>query len=243
MRLLQLDIQASDKLAELCKEVRRCDFCFRNTSVKEKGIPLVYGGREGDKNYDPKVLVVSEMPPSSAWEKREEENREDLGARWAKGQLFAPTKRVPQGGAPETLREWLGKGEDWALSQLFWIQRANCPVESYGVRKRFAFQHCSSRFLDRAVKLVKPELILTLGGEAAEYFIPEKGKLKTLMDSQVRGVPYQYPPHNDKPCDCIVLYHTSRRNKALRQSKLHKASVDLAKRRINELHLGEHLAT
>jgi hypothetical protein len=174
---------------------------------------------------------------------------EDTGKRWAEGDLFATTKRVQQG-VPHTLCEWLRVEEDangltkeFARNCFFWIQRANCPVGLYGVRKRFAFQHCSSKFLDHAVKLVKPRLMLILGSVAAEYFIPKSGKLEELMDPQVDQVQYHHA-YNQESCDCIVLYHPSPANKVhYEDSKRHKNSVALARRCIKKLRLGEPLAT
>jgi uracil-DNA glycosylase len=219
-----LDTEASTKLSKFCEDVRSCDFCFRNASEKErrgKGTPLVYGGT------DPKVLVVSEMPPRSVWQ-----DNEDIGKRWKERELFATTKKVKHG-APHTLCEdWLEIRDKDLKNCFFWIQRANCPVERE--RKRFAFRNCSSRFLDRAVDLVNPGLILILGRVAAEHFFDFR-KLSDMM-GQVHKYQESY--------DCIVLYHPSPANKFRYQHcKRHQDSVALAKQKIEELCLGEYPAT
>ena len=81
-------------IQDFCKEVRGCDFCLRSVPVQEKRTPFVYGGGVGGKTYDPKVLVVSEIPSHSAW-------IENIGARWEQGHLFDLTKKA-KAGAPHT---------------------------------------------------------------------------------------------------------------------------------------------
>jgi uracil-DNA glycosylase len=201
-------------IRDLCDEIRKCTFCF---DTPPELVPFVYLGA------DPKVLVVSEIPAVRAWE-------QDIGASWERGELFAPLKndkKKESKGAPHTLCKWLGKDESWARSQLFWIQRANCVVPG----KRFAFQHCSGKFLDRAIDLVQPRLILILGGVAAEFFCRRSfKKLSELMGQAQKYV------LNEKSYNCVVLYHTSRRITKLRKSnKLHNDSVKLARQMIMQL--------
>jgi uracil-DNA glycosylase len=200
------------EIQDFCKEVREC----RDCAVQEERTPFVYGGRVGDKSYDPKVLVVSQVPPPSAW-------REDIGTRWAEGELFA-TRRNFKGGIPHTLcRVWLEKDEKWGKGRLFWIQRANCAVEKE--EKRSAFQHCSSKFLGRAIDVVMPKLVLILGRSAAEYFFHFR-KLADVM-GQVRKYKERY--------DCIVLYHPSPAGGNWHKQREHEESLQLARQRINDL--------
>jgi hypothetical protein len=183
--------------------------------VQEERTPFVYGGRAGDRSYDPKVLVVSQIPPPSAW-------REDIGKRWAEGELFARTKRS-KGGAPHTLcLDWLQKDENWGKNHLFWIQRTNCTVK----RECLASKHCSDKFLHQAIEsVVKPKLIILLGRSAAAYFF-HFGKLSDMM-----GQFHMY----QESYDCIVLYHPSPAAGKWHNQMEHEESVQLARKRINEL--------
>jgi len=149
------------------------------------------------------------MPPGSAW-------REDIGALWAKEDLFAarPT------GAPHRLCQWLEIDQNEAKKRFFWIQRANCTVS---IGKRFAFQHCSSKFLDRAIDIVKPKLIFTLGRAAAEYFF-QFGKIKEVMGEMRTYRGYE----------CIVLYHPSRAARKWQHKAEQEKSVALAKENLKE---------
>jgi uracil-DNA glycosylase len=197
-------------IEDFCKEVRECRDCV----VLEERTPFVYGGRVGDTSYEPKVLVVSQVPPPSAW-------KEDIGKHWAEGDLFATTKKVKVG-APHTLCfDWLEKDENWAKDHLFWIQRTNCAA----IRERLASKHCSDKFLNRAMELVKPRLILILGRCAAEYFFHFR-KLSDIM-GQVRKYQERH--------DCIVLYHPSPAAGNWHKQREHEESLQLARQRINDL--------
>jgi hypothetical protein len=188
------------EIDEFVDEIRQCRFC-RTDSADGLRTPFVYS------SADPDILVVSEMPPFSAW-------KEDIGALWAKHDLFTRSTK----GAPHTLCEWLELDRNEATNRFFWIQRSNCTVS---VGKSFVFQHCSSRFLGRAVELVKPQLILILGGSAAEYFF-QFDKVGDVM-----GQIMAFREH-----DCIVLYHPSPAAGKWHKRPEQLKSIALAKQRI-----------
>ena len=165
------------------------------------GTPFVYS------SVNPDIMVVSEMPPGSAW-------KEDIGALWARKDLFAASAT----GAPHKLCEWVGIDQSEARRRLFWIQRANCTVS---VGKRFAFQHCSGKFLDRAMDIVKPKLIIILGRVAAEYFF-QFGKIKEVMGEVKTYRGYE----------CVVLYHPSRAARKWQYKAEQGNSVALAKKKL-----------
>lgn len=185
------------------KDIRQCLFC-RADMTNRGGTPFVYG------SANPDIMVVSEMPPGSAW-------KEDIGALWAKEDLFAARAT----GAPHRLCQWLGIDQNAAKRRFMWIQRANCTVT---IGKRFAFQHCSSKYIDRAIDLIKPKLILILGRVAAEYFFPF-GKTKEVMGKT----------KNYRGYECIVLYHPSRAAQKYQHRAEQKKSIMLAKQKLSSL--------
>jgi uracil-DNA glycosylase family 4 len=155
-------------------------------------------------------MVVSEIPSRAAW-------KLDLGRNWEQD-LFAGRER----GVPHTLCRWLGIDKEDANRIFFWIHRANCAVSK---GKEYSFQHCTSKFLDQAVELVGPKLILVLGKVAATYFFQfEKfddliGEVQTYSRNNIR---YK----------CIVLCHPSPRAKKCQKRSTHLRSVQLAKEEI-----------
>jgi len=198
------------KIDEFLEEIRRCRLCERDPT-SGFGTPFVYS------SSSPDVLVVSEMPSAAAW-------KEDIGTLWAKRDLFTRSTD----GVPHRLCEWLGLKRDEAKDRFFWIQRANCTVS---VGESFAFQHCSSRFLGRALEIVRPNLILALGEDAAGYFF-QFDKLENVM-----GRVMTYPERDgdvQRKYHCIVLYHPSSAAKKWHKRPEHMKSIALAKQRILE---------
>ena len=187
------------EIGDFLREIRTCKFC-RADQIDWK-TPLVYSP------ISPTVVVVSEMPSIWAW-------NADIGRVWAESHLLAGGTT----GAPHTLCKWLGLDYREAISKLFWIQRANCAVT---VGKHFAFQHCSSRFLDRALHLVKPKLILTLGKIAAQYFL----RFDRLEDVMGRIRTYE-------GYDFVALYHPSPAARKWQHRPEQQESIRLAKKRI-----------
>ena len=187
-------------ISDLLREIRQCRFCF-SEQEGEARTPFVYSPA------NPDIVVVSEMPSTAAWEK-------DMGSLWARGDLFGGRTR----GAPHKLCQWLEMDQNEASNRFFWIQRANCAIS---IGKRFAFQHCSAKFLDRAIDLVDPRIVLILGRFAAEYFFKFRdtkevmGEVRTYEGSQV--------PH-----DCIVLTHPSQAAQKYQKRPEQKKSIQLA---------------
>ena len=185
---------------EFLREIRQCRFC-KADPTEGLGTPFVYS------STGPDILVVSEMPSASAW-------KEDIGTLWAKHDLFTRSTK----GAPHKLCEWLDLDWNEATNRFFWIQRSNCTVS---IGKPFAFQHCSSRFLGRAVELVKPRLIFILGGSAAEYFF-QFDKVEDVVGKIMTFRGY----------DCIVFYHPSPAAGKWHKRPEQIESIALAKQRI-----------
>jgi len=190
------------EIEEFLKEVRQCRFCRTDPTNRT---PFVYS------SADPGILVVSEMPPLSAW-------KANIGRYWEERDLFARRTK----GAPHKLCEWLEIERNKAKDMFFWIQRANCAVT---IGKSFAFQHCSSKFLDRAIDLIKPKLILVLGRVAAEYFFQFTERVKSMMGQIISYRGY----------DCIVLYHPSPAAGKWQHKPEQEKSIKLARRKINEV--------
>lgn len=145
----------SDRLARLsalAEEIRGCKDCETdvNNETGVKNTPFVYMGA------DPKILVVSERPSKGAW-------KNNTGSCWKDGKLFVRGEK----GIDYKLCKQLGVGEDLFKERVFWVQRANCWIR---VGKEYAFQHCSEKFLRRIIETLEPNLIITLGVLAAQYF-------------------------------------------------------------------------
>jgi len=113
-------------------------------------MPCVFG------SADSKVLFVSQNPPKGEYEGI---GRKPLGEVMATDRLDC---REP---AFWKCRDWLALPGAFDPSRFFWIHRANCFG---GIHKR-----CSKKFLENAVSLVEPRLMLLFGGVAAGYFFPD----------------------------------------------------------------------
>ncbi len=131
------------RIEGLLEEVRSCTDC----EVRCKAMPFAYGSPRAD------ILVVSEGPSETAW-------RKDMGKKWGEGELFST-----EGGVANTLCDWLGIEPERARNRFFWIHRANCYVEK---GREYALQHCSSKYIPRALDVVRPRLVIILGRYAAQ---------------------------------------------------------------------------
>jgi len=203
-------VSSHEESSSLLKEIRECDLCRKYS----KHTPFVYGSCGAD------LLVVSEMPPRKAWD-------DNIGEKWRKD-LFACREK----GAPHTLCEWLGMKKEEARERFFWIQRANCYVNE---GKEYAFQHCSSKYIPRAISLVRPKVIIILGRSAAQYFTQFE-KLEDAMEKTIKeGVEYKV---GDKEYPCFVLYHPSpanpKRKTEIQKEVLNKLKAHLVVRPSNE---------
>jgi uracil-DNA glycosylase len=149
------------------KEIRECKVACQE--VKVKRTPVVYSAD------DPKIMIVSEVPPFTPW-------ANGLGDEWASGALG-----IPEGTryTSATLLKWLSTkerqmtGKD-AEKLFFWIQRSNCNLQDgpkYGVPGKVihrVYTRCSEAYIERAIDVVKPRVILSLGGHASWWFNPGK---------------------------------------------------------------------
>jgi len=122
------------------------------------------------------------------------------------------------------LCKWLEIDRETAEKRFFWIQRANCFVSD---GKGYAFQHCSSKYILRAIKLVKPKLIIILGKAAAEYFYQFE-KLEEVAGEDLRYVNGYDEYH------CVVFYHPSGAAEKWRKSPVHRKAVELVKAKLGD---------
>jgi len=145
-------VSEPDTIQVLLQDIRRCRDCI----VDCPSTPVVYSAP------NPKIVVVSEEPPLGAW-------RKDLGKSWAgDGEKKGTIKTEGwQGGTAHQFCEWAGITD--GIDQLvFWIQRANCRVNT---GRGYVFHHCSYKFILRAIQVVRPKLVITLGHVAAQFFL------------------------------------------------------------------------
>lgn len=202
------------KLIAFLGEVRSCRDCKTvPCEVAAHCTPFVYGTPSSD------ILVISENPPVEPW-------REDIGRSWK--QTLNVTKDGK--GVQSKIARWLDVIET-ADRRFFWIQRANCfVIKDFGL----AYKRCSRKFLHRAISLVNPKLIITLGGIAASYFFrfhSLKKLTKRCIDkegcrAEVGGWEYEFVPFS----------HPSWRADKWRidNSELHDGIVELAKIKISQ---------
>jgi len=116
---------------------------------------------------------------------------------------------------------------DEADQLFFWIQRANCSVDR---RRGDVFSHCSGNFIQRAIEVVKPRLVITLGQSATWYFLPF-AHISDVVGSRhvqkVGAVEYTLVP----------MFHPSKANEASRKHHEveHKKSIAHAKEIIKQI--------
>lgn len=159
------------------KEIRNCRDC---ETFSEK-TPLVYCGK------NPRLFVVSEIPPKGAWEN-------DQGDVWVDTMDFANTEK----GTTYEFCKAIGIIDE-ADDIPFWIQRANCY---HNKGKQYMLNHCSCKFIRRAIRTVKPEVIVALGKTAASWFL-QFNKL-----SDVIGERHWYV-HGSLKIPFVAMIHTS----------------------------------
>jgi len=192
------------EIEKLLQDIRSCKYCLTDNQE----IPFVYGTSSSD------ILVVSEMPPKKAWEDK-------IGEKW-KENLFADREV----GAPHALCNGIGMCKEEAKKRFFWIQRANCYVS---IGKEFAFQHCSFKYIPRAIDVIKPKVIITLGRIAAQYFF----QFQKMEDIMKESMKYK---KGDNCYSCFVLYHPSRRNKRNWDKRINRNMINKLKNAINNNH-------
>jgi len=172
-----------EQITRLLADIRSCRDCI----VSSRHTPVVYSSKT------PEVLILSQVPPENAW-------AGDLGDKWM-ASLEISTSR---GGTASNLCEWLGLGSTEADNVIFWIQRVNCRMD-YGWD--YAFQHCSRKFIQRAIQVVKPKAIITLGRSGADWFL----QFKSLADVVGRKFDYHV---DDETYSVVPFFHPSNANRA-----------------------------
>lgn len=173
-------ISREELIQVLLEDIRKCPPC---PEVEGKRTPVVYSAK------DPKVLIVSEVPPLGAWKK-------GLGDAWR------TALGIPEGTryTSATLLKWLSTedrqmtGKD-AEALFFWIQRANCCLAKKTPKKakHRVYNYCSSKWIAKAIDVVKPRMIISLGRYAAWWFNP--GKMLTDLvgnDDYIKYKDYDY---------------------------------------------------
>ncbi|MHA1965921.1 MAG: uracil-DNA glycosylase family protein [Candidatus Thorarchaeota archaeon] len=153
------------EIEKLLDDIRECKDC---KEVVVKKTPLVYSAR------NPKILIVSDTPPFTEWIK-------NLGDAWR------TTLKIPEKGqnTSTNLLDWLSTPDrrvtiEDADNHFFWIQRCNCclqksPKDEVPEKKKLrVYLHCSKNYIERAIDVVKPLGILSLGGYASRWFVPRK---------------------------------------------------------------------
>ena len=181
-----MTISKKDKINELLKKIRDCKDC----RPKPEYTPVVYSAE------DPDILIVSEIPPPKAWVK-------GLGKSWRTSSGWIDNV----GGTSETLIEWLELSADDAVKRLFWIQRANCHYPK-GRERNQAFEHCSQKYINRAIRTVDPDLIITLGQSAGKWFFRFR-HLDEIVGNEERNT-YSI---DGKKYPCFALFHPSSANR------------------------------
>ncbi|TET12375.1 MAG: hypothetical protein E3J86_00320 [Candidatus Thorarchaeota archaeon] len=179
----------------------------------ERCTPFVYGKTTSD------ILVVSEVPQNRAWS-------DNKGAMW-KGTLNVTQEGID---IQSMVSQWLDIVPE-AEERFFWIQRANCAIVK--ADRIPTFQRCSRLYLSRAVELVDPKLIVTLGGHAANFFYHSAGTLRDLLEIWTQG---RLKPKKHQSYDIIPFYHPSGRAGVHRLKPdnlvLHEKIVEMAREKI-----------
>ncbi|MFW9769240.1 MAG: uracil-DNA glycosylase family protein [Candidatus Thorarchaeota archaeon] len=142
------------KVQSLVQEIQACKHCG---DIKGN-TPFIYAGS------DSRLMVVSHVPHKGSFE-------ENYGKLWAEGMINK--------GTPRTLFKWLDLDFEEAKRIIFWIQLMNCALDkSNGLD--IARRDCSAKFIPRAIRTVKPKIIVTIGRPAAEWFFG--GSFSLLSD-------------------------------------------------------------
>ena len=184
-------ISKQDKINNLLEKIRDCKYC---TPIPEH-TPVVYSAE------DPDILIVSEIPPPKAWTR-------DLGEDWRNSSGWI--KHV--GGTTKTLIEWLELTTDEAAKRLFWIQRANCHYPK-GESRNKAFENCSEKHIQKAIRAVDPDLIIALGKSAAVWFFKRNHIYDMVGREDKKDTTYLV---DGKEYPCFALFHPSGINKSHR---------------------------
>jgi len=178
-----MTISKKDRIDELLKEIRDC-------RPKPEYMPVVYSAE------DPDILIVSEGPPKTAW-------KGDLGKKWRTSTGWK--KNVAS--TSKDLISWLELTADDAAKRLFWIQRANCYFPP-GKQRADAFKRCSGKYLQRAIRVVDPDVIIALGKSASKWFF-QFHHLYEIVGNKER-ITYSL---DGKKYPCFALLHPSSLNR------------------------------
>lgn len=192
----------SGKLESFLKKVRSCRKCKTlPCAAAQQCTPFVYGKPTSN------ILVVSERPPPGEWKNNT-------------GQMWERTLNISQKGTDvqSKLARWLDI-VSVSEEKLFWIQRANCWVNGDRAYWDKVYTKCANKFLPLAIDLVKPKLIVTLGGMASGYFY-DFTTLKKLMKRCLERGPKPDKSHHSY--DVFPFYHP-----AGRAEKWRHASIDI----------------
>ena len=190
----------TSSIPALLERIRQC----RDCSICPQRTPVVYG------SVDSRIMIVSEVPPKGAW-------KNNLGEEWK----ISLDNKGWKDGTAHSLCKWLGLDSPEGYKRLFWIQRSNCYA-SYG--KGHVFLHCSRKHIPHAIRTVKPELIITLGRTAAEWFY----QFNNLWEVVGKQISYK---DGDFECPVIAFFHPSKANAFWRSeySDVHKDAIRLAR--------------
>lgn len=202
-----------EELDSFLNEVRSCSerSCkLVPCEAGERCTPFFYGRPTSD------ILVVSEAPPKSAW-------RGNFGKTWEK------TFNVTEKGwsVQSKLAHWLDIVSE-PKERLFWIQRAYCCVSEDW---EHTYLLCGEKYLSRAVELVDPIMIVTLGVKAADFFYHKFTTLKDLMKTRIES---NLKPKKHQSYDIFPFYHPSSKAEIHRMAniELHQKMEKLARERI-----------
>lgn len=209
-----VDVTTFPDIDDMVRKIRECDLCKINPDGK---MPFIFKGEK------PFILVISEGSPSEVW-------KGDIGRQnWAEGDLY--TKK---GGIPGELCDWLGLERSDFEEWVFWIQRRNCWSQEAvdAVMKR-----CSENYINEAIRLIDPEIIILLGGHASDFF-GFHGSVKSRIALR-RSNPKL--PVIGKSREVFVLYHPSWRTKKYRKgsenyqaaSEIGKLIMDIARSKVH----------
>jgi uracil-DNA glycosylase len=132
--------------------------------------------------------------------------------------------KIGKRGAPPMLTKWLGFSKADADRRFFWIHRANCfPAKDQGKIRT----HCSDKFIDKAINLVRPKVIITLGKTAASYFSKVKSLKGFVKKSLDQGLTFSI---GGKTYPVVPFSHPSWRADKWRQDNadLHRKTKNVA---------------
>ena len=152
----------------LQKQIKECKIC----KLPKESYPLFQG------NQKAKIMVISQAPSLGATK---------IGQKW-KDNLSG-----------KTLREWFGlKDEDFYNENLIYLTAlGKCyPGKGKG-GDLLPNPVCAQKWLNREIGLLKPRLIVTVGGKSFSWFFPKRDYDKSLNGKPLKwkGVSVFSLPH------------------------------------------------